>query len=63
MANLESISLFSNCGAGDVGFARAGFRFRVLAEIDERRLDVATDPAVGVPSVPGNEFGARRPGP
>ena len=40
MANLESISLFSNCGAGDVGFARAGFRFRVLAEIDERRLDV-----------------------
>ena len=23
------------------GFARAGFRFRVLAEIDERRLDVA----------------------
>lgn len=41
MANLESISLFSNCGAGDVGFARAGFRFRVLAEIDERRLDVA----------------------
>ena len=41
MVNLESISLFSNCGAGDVGFARAGFRFRVLAEIDERRLDVA----------------------
>jgi len=41
VANLESISLFSNCGAGDVGFARAGFRFRVLAEIDERRLDVA----------------------
>ena len=41
MANLDSISLFSNCGAGDVGFARAGFRFRVLAEIDERRLDVA----------------------
>ena len=41
VANLDSISLFSNCGAGDVGFARAGFRFRVLAEIDERRLDVA----------------------
>lgn len=41
MASLESVSLFSNCGAGDVGFARAGFRFRVLAEIDERRLDVA----------------------
>ena len=41
MAELEAVSLFSNCGAGDVGFARAGFRFRVLAEIDERRLDVA----------------------
>ena len=38
---LEAVSLFSNCGAGDVGFARAGFRFRVLAEIDERRLHVA----------------------
>ena len=41
MASLESVSLFSNCGAGDVGFARAGFRFTVLAEIDGRRLDVA----------------------
>ena len=41
MASLESVSLFSNCGAGDVGFARAGFRFKVLAEIDERRLEVA----------------------
>lgn len=41
MAELEAVSLFSNCGAGDVGFARAGFRFRVLAEVDERRLDVA----------------------
>ena len=41
MASLESVSLFSNCGAGDIGFARAGFRFQVMAEIDERRLDVA----------------------
>ena len=41
MVNLESVSLFSNCGAGDVGFSRAGFRFAVLAEIDERRLGVA----------------------
>ena len=41
MTSLESVSLFSNCGAGDVGFARAGFRFQVMAEIDERRLDVA----------------------
>ncbi|MDE0607530.1 MAG: DNA cytosine methyltransferase [Acidimicrobiaceae bacterium] len=41
MATLESVSLFSNCGAGDVGFSRAGFQFEVLAEIDERRLSVA----------------------
>ena len=41
VANLASVSLFSNCGAGDVGFARAGFQFKVLAEIDERRLGVA----------------------
>lgn len=38
MASLESIGLFSNCGAGDVDFALAGFRFRILAEIDEHRL-------------------------
>lgn len=36
-----AVSLFSNCGAGDVGFAEAGFRFRVMAEIDRRRLRVA----------------------
>jgi DNA (cytosine-5)-methyltransferase 1 len=38
---LRAVSLFSNCGAGDVGFRRAGFRFDVLAEIDARRLAVA----------------------
>ena len=38
---LSAVSLFSNCGAGDLGFAKAGFRFTVLAEIDRRRLDVA----------------------
>ena len=38
---LSAVSLFTNCGAGDVGFARAGFRFEVLAEIDRRRLAVA----------------------
>lgn len=36
-----AVSLFSNCGAGDVGFAEAGFEFRVVAEIDRRRLRVA----------------------
>jgi DNA (cytosine-5)-methyltransferase 1 len=38
---LRGISLFSNCGAGDVGFRQAGFTFDVLAEIDARRLSVA----------------------
>lgn len=38
---LPAVSLFSNCGAGDVGYARAGFRFKVLGELEQRRLDVA----------------------
>lgn len=37
----SAVSLFSNCGAGDVGFAAAGFRFRVMAELEKSRLDVA----------------------
>lgn len=40
-APLRAVSLFSNCGAGDLGYARAGFRFEVMAELDERRLEVA----------------------
>ena len=38
---MRAISLFSNCGAGDVGFRKAGFQFDVLAEIDPSRLHVA----------------------
>lgn len=38
---LPAVSLFTNCGAGDIGYARAGFRFQVLAELRERRLNVA----------------------
>jgi DNA (cytosine-5)-methyltransferase 1 len=38
---LPAVSLFSNCGAGDVGYASAGFRFKVLGELEQRRLDVA----------------------
>ena len=34
-----AVSLFSNCGAGDIGFGAAGFRFRVMAELVEGRLD------------------------
>lgn len=37
----NAVSLFSNCGAGDVGFAKAGFEFQVMAELDRRRLRVA----------------------
>ena len=48
----DAVSLFSNCGAGDLGFAAAGFRFRVMAELERSRLDVALRnhaDAVGVP--------------
>ena len=37
----SAVSLFTNCGAGDVGFAKAGYQFDILAEIDARRLAVA----------------------
>lgn len=36
----HAVSLFSNCGAGDVGYRQAGFRFDVMAELDPRRLEV-----------------------
>ena len=48
----HSVSLFSNCGAGDIGYAKAGFRFDVMAELDPRRLEVCLlnhPTAVGVP--------------
>lgn len=37
-----AVSMFSNCGAGDIGYAGAGFDFLVLAEIDKSRLRVAS---------------------
>lgn len=48
----HAVSLFSNCGAGDVGYAREGFLFDVMAELDPRRLEVCLlnhPRAVGVP--------------
>jgi DNA (cytosine-5)-methyltransferase 1 len=39
--DFRGLSLFTNCGAGDLGFSQAGFRFNVLAELDPRRLAVA----------------------
>lgn len=41
MAALKAVSLFSNCGAGDLGYRRGGFRFQILAELDPHRLEVA----------------------
>jgi DNA (cytosine-5)-methyltransferase 1 len=38
---LPAVSLFTNCGAGDLGYRRAGFRFQVLADIQPRRVAVA----------------------
>ncbi len=40
MQKLRAVSLFSNCGAGDMGYRSAGFRFDVMAELDPRRLEV-----------------------
>lgn len=41
MSELRAVSMFSNCGAGDVGYRQAGFEFDVMAELDPRRLQVA----------------------
>ena len=38
---LRAVSLFTNCGAGDIGYKRAGFAFEVLAELVPHRLEVA----------------------
>lgn len=49
---MKALSLFSNCGAGDVGFRKAGFDFRILAELNPNRLAVALanhPSAIGVP--------------
>ena len=50
----SAVSLFTNCGAGDVGFARAGFGFEVLAEIDRHRLAVAALNLPGASLIPGD---------
>ena len=51
---LSAVSLFSNCGAGDVGYAKAGFSFRVMAEIEQRRLAVALANHPDACGVPGD---------
>ena len=54
MGRLRAVSLFSNCGAGDVGYRDAGFRFDVMAELDSRRLDVSLLNHPGAVGVPGD---------
>ena len=49
-----AVSLFTNCGAGDVGFSAAGFRFRVMAELVESRLDIALRNHLDAIGVPGD---------
>lgn len=51
---LPAISLFSNCGAGDHGFHRAGFNFLVLAELEAKRLGVATLNSPGATPILGD---------
>ena len=50
----RAVSLFSNCGAGDVGYAKAGFSYRVMAEIEQRRLAVALANHKDACGVPGD---------
>lgn len=54
MSKLRAVSLFSNCGAGGVGYREAGFRFDVMAELDPRRLDVCLLNHPGAEGVPGD---------
>src|ERR1041384_1555018 len=50
----RAISLFSNCGAGDVGYRKAGFCFDVMAELDPRRLEVCLLNHPAAADVPGD---------
>jgi DNA (cytosine-5)-methyltransferase 1 len=50
----RAISLFSNCGAGDLGYAKAGFNFDVMAELDPRRLEVCLLNHPRASGVPGD---------
>jgi DNA (cytosine-5)-methyltransferase 1 len=54
VSQLRAVSLFSNCGAGDIGYREAGFRFDVMAELDPRRLEVCLLNHPGAIGVPGD---------
>jgi DNA (cytosine-5)-methyltransferase 1 len=51
---MRAVSLFSNCGAGDLGYHEAGFRFDVMAELDPRRLEVCLLNHPEADGVPGD---------
>ncbi|RWZ46145.1 DNA cytosine methyltransferase [Labedella phragmitis] len=51
---MKAISLFSNCGAGDIGYSQAGFDFRVMAELDPDRLAVALANHPAATGIPGD---------
>lgn len=51
---MKAVSLFSNCGAGDIGYKKAGFDFRVMAELDPDRLAVALANHPTATGVPGD---------
>lgn len=53
-SGLPAVSLFSNCGAGDLGYANAGFDFEVMAELDPRRLSIAHLNLPDAEPVPGD---------
>jgi len=50
----HAVSLFSNCGAGDIGYRSAGFHFDVMAELEPRRLEVCLLNHRGAVGVPGD---------
>jgi DNA (cytosine-5)-methyltransferase 1 len=52
--SLRAVSLFSNCGAGDVGYRRAGFQFDILAEKEPHRLRVALQNHPGARGIQGD---------
>src|SRR5258708_6667380 len=54
MSRFRAVSLFSNCGAGDLGYLVAGFQFDVMAELDPRRLDVCLLNHAGALGLPGD---------
>ncbi|MGI4734138.1 MAG: DNA cytosine methyltransferase [Janthinobacterium lividum] len=48
------ISLFSNCGAGDVGYRSAGFNFEIMAELERQRLEICQLNHPGAIGFPGD---------